>query len=110
MVRIYVSMTYSTHLLVSNSEDGYLLSCHVDIGKGVVQEVIPSSSRALLISISVPSGSSNNEAVVSLDLVLTGISDILHVASYYVLDVCSNGLSISGGSRVVNNGSSVEGG
>mmetsp|Transcript_25352 Transcript_25352/g.55677 ORF Transcript_25352/g.55677 Transcript_25352/m.55677 type:complete len:220 (-) Transcript_25352:15-674(-) len=97
-----ITVVVTVGLLVTNTEDGDLLSVDVEVGEGVVEPVVPRGSRALFVGTRVPGRGTDDESVGSGDLVIGGVTDVVDVeASGGFGDVGGNGLGVSGGSRVV---------
>merc|ERR1712238_447564 len=62
--------------LVTTSEDRHGLSFQFQIGQGIVEPVIPISTRATIIGTGVPSGSTNDQTFRSGDSITLSIGNI----------------------------------
>merc|ERR1719437_211905 len=94
---------------VAAPEHGDLLPVQPEVGEGVVQPGVPVGARSLLLGVRVPRGSSHDDRVEALDLVLRGVVEVLGLESGGLGDVPRDGLGVPGLGLVVEAGG-VQGG
>ena len=95
-----VAVVVGVTLLVANSEDGNLLSVHGEVGKLLVQPLVPGGAAPLAVGSSVPRGGAGNDGVESVNFF--GVSNFSELGSIDsgggegLNDVPTAGLAVSG--------------
>jgi len=95
-----IAVVVSVRFLIPTAENSNLLSDKVEVGKSVVEPVVPGGSRALLVSSCMPSRGTYNKCVGSGDFINRSISDIVGLKSTGFSDVTGNSFGVSSRSGI----------